>query len=288
MPDRRFDPASLLDTIVDDRVKGLCIVGDAFGRPIVHALDAEPDRWDLGGLRVIFSSGVMLSPETKADLLGHAPRAMIVDSLGSSESGGLGRSLTAQGEDARGAAFKVGPTTRVVGEDGRDVVPGSGQQGRLAVRGRIPVGYYGDPVKTAETFLEIDGVVHVVAGDWAKVAADGSIQLLGRGSVCINTGGEKVFPEEVEEAVKRTTGVRDCVVVGVPDERFGEVVTAMVEADPGRDVDATAIATEVRQTLAAYKAPRHILAVDSIGRAANGKADYSRLRDEAIARLALA
>ena len=220
LSDRGFDPARLLDTIVDERVRGLCIVGDAFARPIADALDAEPDRWDLSGLRVLFSSGVMFSAATKARILAHAPSCILVDSLGSSESGGLGRTLsTADDGQGRGAtaAFKIGPTTRVVDDDGADVVPGSGERGRIAVRGHIPIGYYGDPVKTAETFLTIDGVVHVVAGDWAEVDEDGTIRLLGRGSVCINTGGEKVYPEEVEEAIKAQPGVRDAVVVGVPE-----------------------------------------------------------------------
>ncbi|HET6948860.1 MAG TPA: AMP-binding protein [Acidimicrobiales bacterium] len=286
-PDRHFDPARLLDTVVEQQVKGLCLVGDAFGRPLADALDAEPGRWDLSGLRVLFSSGVMFADATKARLLAHAPRALVVDSLGTSESGGLGRSLTGGvdgdgGAAAATAAFTVGPTTRVVGDDGRDVVPGAGQRGRLAVSGHIPAGYYGDPDKTAETFLTLDGVVHVVAGDWAEVEADGTIRLLGRGSVCINTGGEKVYPEEVEEAVKRVAGVRDAVVVGVPDERFGEIVTAVVEPVAGATVDPAAVTSEVRRTLAGYKVPRRVV-VGPIGRAPNGKADYRRLRDTAIA-----
>ena len=283
LSDRNFDPARLLDTIVDEDVKGLCIVGDAFARPIADALDAEPDRWDLTGLRVLFSSGVMFSAATKARILAHASRCLLVDSLGSSESGGLGRTLTSADDEGTGAtaAFRIGPTTRVVDDDGKDVVPGSGERGRIAVRGHIPIGYYGDPVKTAETFLTIDGVVHVVAGDWAEVDEDGTIRLLGRGSVCINTGGEKVFPEEVEEAIKAQPGVRDAVVVGVPDERFGEMVVAVVEPTPGAAVDPGALTTELRDHLAGYKVPRRVI-VREVGRAANGKADYRGLRDVAI------
>jgi fatty-acyl-CoA synthase len=281
--DRKFDATRLLDTVVDDEVKGLGIVGDAFARPLVHALDAEPDRWDLSGLRVIFSSGVMFSPEAKAGFLKHAPQAVIVDSLGSSESGGLGRTQTRAGETSTtaSAAFRTGPTTRVIGEDGTDVVPGSGQKGRLATTGHIPLGYYGDPVKTAETFVQLDGTTYVVAGDWATVDTDGTIKLLGRGSVSINTGGEKVYPEEVEEALKRAAGVRDAVVVGIPDERFGEVIAAVVEPEPGATLVPADLQAEVKRTLAAYKAPRHILVVESIGRAPNGKADYARLRQAA-------
>ena len=250
LSDRGFDPARLLDTIVEERVRGLCIVGDAFARPIADALDAEPDRWDLSGLRVLFSSGVMFSAATKERILAHAPSCILVDSLGSSESGGLGRTLSTADDGQAGgatAAFKIGPTTRVVDDDGNDVVPGSGERGRIAVRGHIPIGYYGDPVKTAETFLTIDSEVHVVAGDWAEVDTDGTIRLLGRGSVCINTGGEKVYPEEVEEAIKARPGVRDAVVVGVPDERFGEMVVAVVEPTPGASVDADSLVAELPQ-----------------------------------------
>lgn len=281
LPGGTFDPVRLLDVVEAERAKGLCIVGDAFGRPIAAALDAEPGRWDLSGLRLIFSSGVMFSPECKAALLAHAPRAVVADSLGSSESGGLAVETTAPGETSTSGGFRVGPTTRVVDDDGRDVVPGSGRSGRLAISGDIPIGYYGDPEKTASTFLEIDGVVHVVAGDHAEVGADGTIRLLGRGSVCINTGGEKVFPEEVEEAVKRTPGVRDAVVVGLPDARFGEVIVAVVEAEPGREVDDDEVDARVRADLAGYKAPRHLVVVPSIDRAPNGKADYRRLRQHA-------
>jgi fatty-acyl-CoA synthase len=283
-PDRKFDSTRLLDTVVDDEVKGLGIVGDAFARPLLHALDAEPHRWDLSGLRVIFSSGVMFSPEAKAGLLRHATQAVIVDSLGSSESGGLGRTQTRadDGDVAKSAAFKTGPTTRVIADDGTDVVPGSGQKGRLATTGHIPLGYYGDPVKTAETFVPIDGTTYVVAGDWASVDTDGTIKLLGRGSVSINTGGEKVYPEEVEEALKRAAGVRDAVVVGIPNERFGEVVTAVVEPAPGATLVEGDLITEVTRTLAAYKAPRHVHVVETIGRAPTGKADYGRLRQAAV------
>lgn len=278
--DRRFDPARLLDTLVDQQVKGICIVGDAFARPLADALDAAPDRWDLGHVRVIFSSGAMFSAATKARLLAHAPKAIAIDNLGSSESGGLGQARADATSAGATARFSVGETTRVVDDDGRDVEPGSGQRGRLAVTGFIPVGYYGDPVKTAETFLAIDGRTHVVAGDWAEVEADGTIRLLGRGSVCINTGGEKVFPEEVEEALKEQPGVADAVVVGVPDDRFGEVVVGVIEVadDAPSDDDLRAA---LRDQLAGYKVPRRLVR-HPIGRAPNGKADYARLRTLAV------
>ncbi len=287
LPEHSFEPEALLDTLSLHRVKGLCIVGDAFARPLVAALDADPERWDLSGLRVVFSSGVSFSAATQAALLRHATGAVVVDSLGSSESGGLARTQTRAGSGGPAPRFTVGRTTRVVDEEGADVEPGSGQRGKLAVTGHIPLGYYRDPEKTAETFVTINGMRYVVAGDWAEVEADGTIRLLGRGSVCINTGGEKVYPDEVELAVKRAAGVRDAVVVGVPDERFGEMVVALVEADPGAIVTPGAVATEVRRTLAGYKAPRRVVVVPSLERAPNGKADYRRLREAAIASLAV-
>jgi len=286
LPQHSFEPEVLLDTLSLYRVKGLCIVGDAFARPLVAALDADAERWDLSGLRVVFSSGVSFSAETQAALLRHATGAVVVDSLGSSESGGLARTQTRAGSGAPAPRFTVGRTTRVVDEAGADVEPGSGRRGRLAVTGHIPLGYYRDPEKTAETFVTIDGVRYVVAGDWAEVEADGTIRLLGRGSVCINTGGEKVYPDEVEVAVKRAAGVRDAVVVGVPDERFGEMVVAVVEAEPGAVVEADEVTAEVRRTLAGYKAPRRVVVVPSLERAPNGKADYRRLREVAITALA--
>ena len=278
LPNRRLEVTEMLDAVVECGVKGICIVGEAFARPLLDALDAEPDRWDLSGLRVIFTSGAMMRADTKARLLRHAPRAQVIDSLGSSESGGLARSASrADGDAAETAAFRVGAGTRVIDDEGRDVAPGSGESGRIAIRGHIPIGYYGDPDKTAETFVTIDGVVHVVAGDRAEVNADGTLKLLGRGSLCINTGGEKVFPEEVEEALKAHPSVRDAVVVGLPDDRFGEAVAAVVEAAAGHDLDPDALRAAVREQLAGYKVPRHLVAAP-IGRAANGKADYRRLR----------
>jgi 3-oxocholest-4-en-26-oate---CoA ligase len=169
----------------------------------------------------------------------------------------------------------------VVDAAGRDVVPGSGQSGRLAVGGYIPLGYYGDPDKTAATFVVLDGRRYVIAGDWATVDADGGITLLGRGSSCINTAGEKVYPEEVEEVLKQSAGVRDAAVVGVPDERFGEAVVALVEPDAGHDLDEAALITHVKRRLAAYKAPRRVFMVESVGRGPNGKLDHPRLKDVA-------
>jgi acyl-CoA synthetase (AMP-forming)/AMP-acid ligase II len=166
----------------------------------------------------------------------------------------------------------------VIDEDGRDVVPGSGQEGRLAVGGHLPLGYYGDAEKTAATFIQLDSRRYVVAGDRAMVNADGTITLLGRGSGCINTGGEKVYPEEVEEVLKTAEGVLDAAVVGVPDERFGEAVAAVVQAEPGFPLDTDRLIAHVCQRLAGYKAPRRIVAVETDLRGANGKLDYPWLQ----------
>ncbi len=278
---RNFDAAELLDTIEREAVNSLAIVGDAFAKPILRALDAEPDRWDLTSLVGIVSSGVMWSQETKTRLLEHHPGMVLMDAFSSSEALGMGSSISAAGATAETAKFELSPDTIVIDDLNRPLTPGSGEIGRLAVGGRQPVGYYKDPDKTARTFFEVDGKRYSCPGDFATIDADGRITLLGRGSQCINTGGEKVFPEEVEEAMKTHPDVLDAVAVGIPDEKFGEAVTGMVEARPGHTIDSTAVIAHVKTKLAAYKAPKHIVVVDTIGRAANGKVDYKRLRGEA-------
>jgi acyl-CoA synthetase (AMP-forming)/AMP-acid ligase II len=279
---RRFDPVELLDTVQAERVKSLTIVGDAFARPLLRALDAEPDRWDISSLRVVISSGVIWSSETKAGLLRHNPRLILVDTLGSSEAIGMASSRTTSDATAESASFRVNATTRVVDELGRDVIPGSGEQGLVAMSGPMPLGYYKDPDKSAATFRMIDGVRYTIPGDWATVDADGTVRLLGRGSQCINTGGEKVFPEEVEEVLKLHPSVADAAVVGVPDERFGEAIVAVVEPAPGSALDDATLIEHVKGRLAAYKAPKRIVTVDSVSRAANGKLDYRALTELAL------
>ncbi len=270
-----FDVVELLDTIEAERVSDLCIVGDAFCRPIVDTLDQAPGRWDLSSLKVVSSSGMMWSPVVKARLLAHVPGVLMIDFLNSSEASGLGRSLTSARRSDKGARFRLGENAFVIGADGTKLAPGSAEPGRLAVRGHIPLGYYKDPDKTAATFPTIDGVRCAVPGDYAVVEPDGSITLLGRGSVSINTGGEKVFPEEVEEAIKTFAPVRDAVVVGIPNERFGQAVAAAVEPVDGVDrVDLSALLAHLRGCLAGHKVPRVVMQVASIGRAPNGKADY--------------
>ena len=284
---RTFEAEEFLDTVQAEKVNAVAIVGDAFAKPILRALDANPGRWDLSSLVAITSSGVMWSEETKQGLLKHHPGMLLADAFSSSEALGMGTSVSTAGGTTSTAKFALGETTRVITEDGRDVTPGSDEVGRVAIkgRGRVPIGYYKDADKTARTFLVIDGERYSVPGDYASVDADGTLKILGRGSVCINTGGEKVYPEEVEEVLKTHPSVRDAVVVGIPDEKWGEAITAMVEPHPGGKVDEAELVTHVKSRLAAYKAPKRVLTVDTMGRAPNGKVDYKRLRDEAIARV---
>jgi acyl-CoA synthetase (AMP-forming)/AMP-acid ligase II len=282
---RHFDPIELLDTVEVLHVNSVSIVGDAFAKPILRALDAEPERWDISSLRVMISSGVMWSSQTKAGLLRHNARLIMVDSLGSSEAIGMGTNTTDAGTAGENARFVLSDKTKVLNEDGEEVRPGSGERGRVAIRGRTPVGYYKDPDKSASTFVTFEGVRWSIPGDFAEVDADGTVRFLGRGSQCINTGGEKVYPEEVEEALKNYPGVADAAVVGLPDDRFGEAITALVEPLDGAKLDEVALVLNVKETLAAFKAPKRLFVVDTVGRAANGKLDYQSLKIEA-ARLA--
>ena len=283
---RRLDIAELLDLIQRHRVSALSIVGDAFCRPIVDLLDEQPGQWDLSSLTAVSSSGMMWSPELKERLLAHAPNALLVDFLNSSEASGMGRSVASNRKKASSARFRLGENSFVIDENGVPVEPGSGVPGRLAMRGILPIGYYKDPEKTAATFPVINGVRCSVPGDYARVEADGSITLLGRGSTSINTGGEKVFPEEVEEALKTHADVTDAIVVGVPDSRFGNAVAAMVAVRDGADVTPDALIEHVRGLLARYKAPRHVMLVDSVLRSPNGKADYPAIKKRVEAWLA--
>ena len=285
LPSRQFDAAELFDTIDREKVNGVIIVGDTFARPMVAALDANPGRWDLSSLLLVYSSGVMWSEPVKQGLLKHHPHLILADLLGSSEAMGMAKSVSGGRKSAATATFELSPDAVVLTDDNRIVEAGSDEIGRVALSGRVPVGYYKDPEKSARTFPVVDGVRYSVPGDYATVEADGTIKLLGRGSVVINTGGEKVFPEEVEEAMKTFPGVRDAIAVGVPDDRFGEAVTGVVEVEPGCSVDAAALREHVKQRLASFKAPRHVVLVETIGRAPNGKADYRRMKDLAIERV---
>jgi acyl-CoA synthetase (AMP-forming)/AMP-acid ligase II len=277
----KFDPAELLDTIEAHRVTDLSIVGDAFAKPLLDALDAHPKRWDISSLKVMLSSGVMWSAPVKDGLIGHAPELLCVDTLGSSEAVGLARSISSSRGTAKTAGFKLGPDAQVIRDDGTSVTPGSGESGLVAIAGRAPIGYFNDPEKSAKTFREIGGRQWTTPGDFATVNEDGTVTLLGRGSGCINTGGEKVFPEEVEESIKIHPLVRDAVVMGAPHERFGQQVIAFVEPNAGSELDPEELKAALQSRLAGYKIPRHLMIVESIGRAANGKVDQARWKAEA-------
>ncbi len=284
MPGHTFDPVELLTTIENQQINSISIVGDAFAKPILAALDAAPERWDISSLRVIVSSGVMWSKETKQGLSRHNPRLIMVDALGSSEAIGMATNISTGGTGDETARFELGPNGRVLTTDGRDVVPGSGELGRVALRGFTPIGYYKDPEKSAATFEVIDGVRYSIPGDWAEVLGDGTVKLLGRGSQSINTGGEKVYPEEVEECLKLHPSVADAAVIGLPDERFGEAITALVELLPGATFDEQALIDHVKSKLARFKAPKKVYEIETVGRAVNGKLNYNSLKSLVVDR----
>ena len=269
-----FDSAELFDTIERHRAGSVVIVGDAFARPMLKTLDESPGRWNLSSLRLIISSGVMWSREVKLGLLAHHPGMLLMDAFGSSEAVGFGSSVTSANGESRTAKFVIGESCKVFTENHREVLPGSGERGFIARSGPIPVGYHKDPKKSAETFPVIRGVRYSMPGDWCTVEADGTLTLLGRGSVCINTAGEKVYPEEVEEVLKTHPDVEDALVLGLPDEHWGQAVTAVVQLLPGRSFDEGSLRDYVRQRLAGYKTPKRLVAVERMFRAPNGKADY--------------
>jgi 3-oxocholest-4-en-26-oate---CoA ligase len=276
--DKGFDPIELLDTAEAKRAGGIVFVGDTFARPMAAALEGAPNRWDLGSLRILFSSGTMWSEPVKALLRTHLPNAVLIDALGSSEAIGMGASVSGGETGSATARFSLGANTVVIDDDGHPIAPGSPTIGRLAVRGRCPIGYHKDPARTAATFPVIDGVRHSVPGDLATVEADGTIHLLGRGSSVINTGGEKVFAEEVEEVLKTFGGVLDAGVVSIDDDRFGSIVTAVVVPVAGTDLDLDALRQHARLHLAGFKVPKHIVVAPTLGRAANAKLDARALR----------
>jgi fatty-acyl-CoA synthase len=282
---RKFDPDELLRLVGRERVTQLSIVGDAFARPIVAALDdsSVDPPYDLSSLRRIVSTGATLSATHKESLMRHAPEAMVMDMIGASEGGPFALAITAPGQSPMDTAkFMATPTTALFDEiTWERIEPGSGRSGVLASSGPMPLGYYHDVSKTSATFRTIDGVRYSVPGDHAMIDADGTVHLLGRGSVCINTGGEKVFPEEVEVAARSHDGVIDCAAVGVPDDRFGEIVTLVV-ARSDASVSSSDIIEHVRGRIASYKAPRRVLFVDSVYRSPSGKADYRWARQTAL------
>ncbi|MGD9793803.1 MAG: AMP-binding protein [Acidimicrobiia bacterium] len=291
LSDRRsLDAADVCRLITTHRVNVVVIIGDTMTKPVLAELDAHhgDGTYDLSSVLMMLSSGVMWSEGVKQALLRHNPAMVLFDSLGSSEAVGMASTMTTAQGSTKTASFALGDHAVVITDDGRLVEAGSGEIGRVGIRALTPIGYYKDPAKSAQTFPVFDGVRYALPGDFATVEADGSIVLLGRGSQCINTGGEKVFPEEVEEVLKLHDTVHDAVVVGVPDDRFGESVTAVVELMPGATLDAAALRDHVKTHIAHFKAPRQVVAIGTIGRAPNAKVDYKRLRTYAAEQLGIA
>jgi fatty-acyl-CoA synthase len=243
---------------------------------MLRGLRDGPPR-QLDSVQLILSAGAMFSAEVKQGLLDYMPTAVVIDYIAATE-GAMGYSVSMKDAPAATGRFIPNPGVKVFTEDGAEVVRGSGETGMVAVAGAIPEGYYHDEEKTARTFRLIDGVRYSIPGDWATVDADGSIVLLGRGSQCINTGGEKVFPEEVEEVLKLHAAVEDALVFGVPDERFGQRVVGVASLVPGGAATADEIVDAARPRLSSYKLPRSLQLVDAVPRAANGKADYPEAR----------
>jgi acyl-CoA synthetase (AMP-forming)/AMP-acid ligase II len=270
-PGRSFDGRRICELVERERVNTITLVGDAMARPLVGALRER--EYDVASLIVIASAGAVLSDAVKDELQERLPDVMILNNFGATETGHQG--MVGFGEASRGKpTFAMDESNTVLGEDMRPIAPGSGIVGKLARRGRLPLGYYKDPARTAATFVTIDGERWVIPGDLATLEEDGRITVFGRGAVCINTGGEKVFPEEVEAALKAHPGVVDAVVVGVPDEKWGSRVAAVVQARPGADVTLASLDAHCRTRIAGYKVPRQLALVEHLVRNPSGKPDY--------------
>jgi 3-oxocholest-4-en-26-oate---CoA ligase len=284
LQNRSLDADELLRLVEAEAVTNLTIVGDAFAKPIIRALDAAIAAgrpYDTSSLKMVISSGVMWTAEVKEQLLDRVEQLVLLDAIGSTE-GSMGMSITMKGLPPATAKFSQMPTTKVFTDDDREVQPGSGEIGMVAAGGNVPFGYFKDPEKSARTFRVINGQRYSFPGDLAMVADDGSLILLGRGSQVINSGGEKIFPEEVEEAVKRVAGVHDCLVVGIDDEKFGQAVTAVVSLNEGAAATEGEIIAGVKGQLAGFKAPKRVVFVSQVPRAPNGKADYKAAKQHAL------
>jgi acyl-CoA synthetase (AMP-forming)/AMP-acid ligase II len=268
----RLDVGDLLRTVERQRADMLLIIGDAYGRPLLKEI---PDGGhDLSSLRLLYNTGAILSPANKAALLSALPRVKLLDAFGSSESGPQGFRLSDKDGEVAGARFRTSPATVVLGEDLRTALaPGHDGLGWVAKRGAVPYGYLGDEKKTRETFPEIDGVRHLVGGDRVRLLANGEIEFHGRESFTINSGGEKIFAEEVEDAIKHHPDVADVTVTSRPSPRWGQEVVALVQLTPGATPDALALATEAHRHIARYKLPKAWLFVDTVQRGPSGKTD---------------
>lgn len=284
--ERHFDPEQLVRMIEQERVVSLIVVGDAMARPVAETI--AKGQYNMESLFVVGSGGAILSPAVKQQFRELLPNVLLMDSFGASETGS-GGAVLAQENNEGGPRFTLAANTAVLDEQLNPIAPEQGGIGLLARCGHIPLGYYKDEAKTAETFkTNAQGVRWVIPGDWARVLPDGTAELLGRGSVCINSGGEKIHPEEVEAALKAHPDVFDAGVVGVADERFGQKVVGMVQLRPGVDFNAQQISAFCREKVAGYKCPRHLFAVESVPRTPVAKTDYRKLKTLAESLLAQA
>ncbi len=283
----RLDPHDIWSVVEREKVTFLTIVGDAFGRPLLDQLDKH--AYDLSSLGVLLSGGAILTPALKEAFLEKLPHLMIIDGFGASETGGQGSQISMKGTQASTGTFRMNEQTLLLKYDlSGPLQPGSEETGWLARSGHVPLGYFKDAEKTAKTFPVLNGLRYAVPGDHAKVAADGTITVLGRGSVSINSGGEKIYPEEVEKALKHHPAVYDAVVVGTPNERFGQQVTAVVQARAGEVPSPEELSEFCARHLARYKLPRAILFVDEMVRSPSGKADYRWAKKFALEQLGIA
>lgn len=268
-----FSATGVLDLVEKARVVSLTFLGDAMGRPVAEAILAEPDRWDLSSLAAVSNGAAPLSDGVREEIRRALPGRFILDSYGSSESGAAGSRMDDGSEGGSAAPrFTVNDQVEVFDAEMKPCPPGV--DGMLARTGPVPLGYYKDPVKTAATFKEVDGVRWVIPGDFARREEDGSVTVLGRGSVCINTGGEKVHPEEVEAVLLRHHDIFDAVVVGTPHERWGQQVTALVQRREGAELTEEQVRDHCRALIANYKVPKTVLFVDTVPRTPVSKVDY--------------
>jgi acyl-CoA synthetase (AMP-forming)/AMP-acid ligase II len=273
----KFSAEAAWQTIHDERVNSALITGDAMGRPMIEHLLEDPSRYDTSSLIALSSSAAIFSPTVKDQFLEVFPNLIITDSIGSSESGFNGLRMVAKGQTQMqgGPTVTPGPDVAILDENLEIIPPTSTQVGKLGRTGNIPLGYYKDDAKTAATFVTAaDGRRYAMGGDFARWEPDGTLTLLGRGSTTINSGGEKIHPEEVEQALKSHPAVFDCLVVGVPDERWGQKVAAVVQFRPGTSATLDELADHARATVAGYKVPRELHVVEEIERSPSGKPDY--------------
>lgn len=281
VPNSSFDPDEIWKVVQQQKVTSLVIVGDAFAKPLLESLKDSKNKnemYDISSLLLIISSGVMWSHEVKQELLEYQDM-ILIDAMGSSE-GGMGSSITSRNMQSSTAQFKLNPGVIILDEDNNLVTPGSKTIGRIGTSGLVPEGYYKDPIKSAETFREFEGVRYSFPGDFAQYNPDGTIKLLGRGSNCINTAGEKVYPEEVEEAIKKHPNVVDCLVIGVTDKKFGERVAAVASLTKDSFLEGAELIDFVKKIISSYKVPKTIIFRNKIERAPNGKANYDWAKAE--------